>query len=143
MDSNKKNAPKQITEDNSVDKSVKIMRIAIAVLLVFAIMMALLVFIPVKGELTNTLISSDLNGDGTAIRVIGDVKNETNKPAFNVEYKIDVYSPEGELIESCTKTVLMLFPKTSKKYEAYLYFDEAIDTTCDVEVTVNGYIIGD
>lgn len=129
--------------DNEKDaKTIKIMRIAIAALLVLAALMALLVFIPVKGELTNSLTSSDLNGDGTAIRVIGEVRNATNKIAYNVTYKIDVYDADGELIKTYTKDVSMLFPKTGTRYEAYLYFDEAVETTCDVEVTVDGYIVG-
>ena len=138
-----KNNPEVVVEQNSEDaKAIKIMRIAIAVLLVFAMFMALLIFIPVKGELTNSMISSDLNGDGTAVRVIGEVRNETNKPAFNVEYKIDVYNEAGEVIETYTKSIFMLLPKTGSRYEAYLYFENAVETTCDVEVTVNGYVVG-
>lgn len=138
-----KNNPEVVVEHNSEDaKAIKIMRIAIAVLLVFAMFMALLIFIPVKGELTNSMISSDLNGDGTAVRVIGEVRNETNKPAFNVEYKIDVYNEAGEVIETYTKSIFMLLPKTGSRYEAYLYFENAVETTCDVEVTVNGYVVG-
>ena len=138
-----KNNPEVVAEQNSEDaRAIKIMRIAIAVLLVFAMFMALLIFIPVKGELTNSMISSDLNGDGTAVRVIGEVRNETNKPAFNVEYKIDVYNEAGEVIETYTKSIFMLLPKTGSRYEAYLYFENAVETTCDVEVTVNGYVVG-
>lgn len=137
------NNPEVVTEQNSEDtRAIKIMRIAIAVLLVFAMFMALIIFIPVKGDLTNSMTSSDLNGDGTAIRVIGEVRNETNKPAFNVEYKIDVYNETGEIIKTYTKSIFMLLPKTGSRYEAYLYFDNAVETTCDVEVTVNGYVVG-
>ena len=152
MDSNEKNTVDTTDKSQTVDqtnvdnekdaKAIKIMRIAIAALLVLATLMALLVFIPVKGELTNSLTSSDLNGDGTAIRVIGEVRNETNKIAYNVTYKIDVYDADGELIKTYTKDISMLFPKTGTRYAAYLYFDEAIETTCDVEVTVDGYIVG-
>lgn len=131
-----------VAENQEDAKAIKIMRIAIAVLLVFAMFMALIIFIPVKGELTNSMTSSDLNGDGTAIRVIGEVRNETNKPAFNVEYKIDVYNEAGEVIKTYTKSIFMLLPKTGSRYEAYLYFENAVDTTCDVEVTVNGYVVG-
>ena len=129
-------------KESSDDKSVKIMRIVIGILLVFAILMALVVFIPTQGSLTSELTGNDFNGEGNAMRVRVDINNDTNKPAFNVKYEIIVTATDGTVLGTKTGTIWMMLPGGTRHLEKYLYFDQAVDTG-DVEVNVNGLIIGD
>lgn len=139
IDANTENTEVQSTTD---EKSVKIMRIAIGVLLVFAILMALVVFIPTQGVLTSELTGNDFNPEGDAMRVRVNINNDTNKPAFNVKYEIVVTATDGTVLGTETGTILMMFPGGTRKLEKYLYFDQAVDTG-NVEVNVNGLIVGD
>ena len=121
----------------------KAVKILIAVLAVFAILLALVVFLPSSGgNLTAELTGTDFNGPGDGIRVRALIKNETNKPAFRVSYEIVITKEDGTIAETYTKHVGILMPGAEKSTEDYIYFDEAIQEG-DVEINVNGYILGE
>ena len=135
-------ATNDVAQNDADEKAIKGMRIAIAILLVFAIIMALVVFIPPKGELTSTLTGTDFNGEGDAMRVRVDINNDTNKPAFNVQYEIIVKATDGTVLGTSEGTILMMFPGGTRHLEKFIYFDTAVDTG-DVEVNLNGYVVGE
>ena len=132
-----------VQETNADDeKAIKIMRIAIGILLVIAILMAIVVFVPPHGALTSELTGHDFNEHGDAMRVRVDVNNDSNKPAFNVQYEIVVKATDGEIIGTSTGTILMMFPGGTRHLEKFIDLDKAVDTG-DVEVNINGYLVGE
>jgi hypothetical protein len=124
------------------EKSVRRMRILLISLIVFAVIMALIVFIPSTGSLTSELTGTDFNGDGDAMRVRVDINNDTNKPAFNVQYTIVVKATDGTVLGTTTRTILMMLPGGTRHVEEYLYFDTKVDQG-DVEVDVTGWVVGE
>lgn len=121
----------------------KAVKIFIAVLAVFAIVLALVIFLPSSGgELTAELTGTDFNGPGDAIRVRSTITNETNKPAFKVSYEIIITKEDGTVLETYTKHVGIMMPGAKKNTEDFIYFDEEIQTG-DIEINVNGYILGE
>ena len=118
-------------------------QILIAVLAVFAIILALIVFLPSSGAgLTADLTGTDFNGPGDAIRVRATLHNESNKPAFNVSYEIIVTKTDGSELGRYTKNVGMMWPNGSKETEDFLYFDEQVDSG-DIEINISGYVLGE
>lgn len=133
---------KKTENTEEVEPAVKKMRIAIAILAVIALLMALIVVIPTSGELTARLNENDFNEDGSAIRVRGTIVNGTNKPTFNVQYEIVVTDMSGNVLGTKKATLLMMLPWGQRNFEKFIYFDEAVDTG-NVEITVNGYVVGE
>ena len=119
----------------------KALKITIAVLGVLALLLAVFVFWPSNGgELTASLSDSRLKNDGLEAWVQGEVKNENNKPAFNVEWTIEVQDENGNLIGTITETSFMLFPGQTVKFEKYIPLND-VAGTADFYVSVHGSVM--
>ncbi len=118
-------------------------QIIIGVIGVIALILIVLLMIPSTGELAGTLTGTDFNGDGSAIRIRADVTNGTNKVAFGVTYEFEVLDTSGNVVGTFTSDKIgVMFPGTTKSVEEFIYFEDVKIDTGDVEIKVNGYVIG-
>lgn len=119
----------------------KALKIVIAVLGVLALLLAVFVFWPSNGgEVTARLSDSRLKNDGTEAWVQGEVTNENNKPAFNVEWTVEVYDENGSLIGTFKDNSFVVFPGQTVKFEQFISLDK-IPGTADFYVSVHGNVL--
>lgn len=141
----KKKKIKETKPESSGDKKngSYVPQIIIGVIGVIAIILIVLLLLPSNGELAGTLTGTDFNGDGSAIRIRADVTNGTNKVAFGVTYEFEVVDTEGNIVGTFTSDrIAIMFPGTTKSVEEFIYFEDVKIDTGDVEIKVNGYVIG-
>lgn len=120
------------------------LQIAIGIVGIIAILLLVLTLLPSTGSLAGTLTGTDFNGDGSAIRIRADIKNDTNKVAFGVSYEFIITDTEGNVVGTFTShKIPMMLPGATKSVEEYIYFDNIKIDTGDVEIKVDGMIIGD
>ena len=120
------------------------LQIAIGIVGIIAILLLVLTLLPSTGSLDGTLTGTDFNGDGSAIRIRADITNDTNKVAFGVSYELIVMDTEGNVVGTLKSgKIPMRFPGATKSVEEYIYFDNITIDTGDVEIKVDGMIIGD
>ena len=119
----------------------KAIRITILILAIFAVLLAVLVFWPANdGDIIAVMDQKSIKEDGTQSYVTGTVTNTSNKPAFGVEWIIDVYAPDGTAIGSMVQKKTIMWPGQEYKFEVFITHGVASEQT-DFEISVEGYIL--
>ena len=120
----------------------KAIRIIILILAVVAVLLGTFVFWPSNnGTLVATMDEESIKKDGTQSWVSGNVKNENNKPAFNVVWTIDVMDPNGNVIGTTETKKFLLWPGQNHNFEVYIDH-ETPSEQADFEIEVEGYLFG-
>ena len=121
----------------------KAIRIIIGVLFVFAILMAVLLFIPSNGEKFEYSIERTVfKDDGTEAFGQIDVTNKNNKPAFNVSCTVYALDADGNIVGQETVKKLMVWGNSKTTFSAYVKLDEkCIEGSMDFEI--DGYFFGE
>ena len=118
----------------------KIARICILILLVAAVLMALLIFWPSKGDLSGALMNVEYADGGSVAKTIVIITNGSNKPAFGVQYTITVKTADGVVVGSYTsEKIRIMMPGQSERIEVSVHMFVPCDDG-DVEVSVSGYL---
>ena len=144
MSNETKVAKTKIEKPSGDKKGGFVPQIIIGVIGVIAIVLLVLLLLPSNGELAGTLTGTDFNGDGSAIRIRADVTNGTNKVAFGVTYEFEVVDTEGNVVGTFTSDKIgVMFPGATKSVEEFIYFEDVKIDTGDVQIKVNGYVIGE